>query len=100
MLFYPPEMNIQFMKMRQKSSKGCSFSHLCKGIYIFREALATITELSIRARDISMSVVDIAGEKHTCVNLSPIGPHLLAILSAGIEVSYLISAENVVHIFG
>ena len=60
MFFYPTEMNIQFMKMLQQSSKRCTLSHLSKGINILGEALATITKLTIRARNVGMCVVDIA----------------------------------------
>ena len=34
------------------------------------------------------------------MNLAPIGSHLLAVLAAGIEIRYLVRAENIVHVLG
>ena len=59
MLLYTTEMNVQFMEVLQKSTKRCTLGHLSKGIHILGEALTTITELSIRSRNIGMGVVDI-----------------------------------------
>ena len=100
MLFHSTEMNIQFVKVLQQSSKRCSFGHLRKGINIFWEALATITELAVRTGDVGVCVVDIAGEEDAGVYFAPIGPHLLAVLAAGVEVGHLIGAKNVVHVLG
>lgn len=47
-----------------------------------------------------MGVVDVAREEHTGVYLAPVATHLLAILTASIEVGYLVSSEDVVHVFG
>ena len=60
MFFHTTEMNIQLMEVLQKCSKGGAFSHLGKSIYILGEALAAITELTIGAWYIGMSIVDIA----------------------------------------
>lgn len=60
MLLKSTEVHIQFMEMLQKRSKGSACSHLGKSIHVLREALATITKLSIRTRDISMRVINIA----------------------------------------
>lgn len=62
MLLHATEMNIQFMQVLQQGSKGCSLGHLGKGVDILGEALAAITELTIRARDVGMGVVDVAGQ--------------------------------------
>ena len=34
------------------------------------------------------------------MHLAPVGAHLLAVLTAGVEISHLISSEHVVHILG
>ena len=34
------------------------------------------------------------------MHLAPVGPHLLAVLAAGVEISDLISSEHVVHVLG
>ena len=88
------------MEVLQQGAKGCSLGHLGKGIDILREALATITELAIRAGDIGVGVVDVAGEQHTGMHLAPVGSHLLAVLAAGVEVGDLIGSEHVVHVLG
>ena len=59
MFLEAPEMNVQFMEVLQKGSERCTGGHLRKGIDILREALTAITKLTIRTRDIGMSVVDI-----------------------------------------
>ena len=100
MLLYSTEMNVQFMEVLQKGSKGCALSHLGKGVDILGEALATITKLAIRTRYIGVGVVDIARQQYTCMHLAPVGTHLLAVLAAGIEVSNLISSKHVVHVLG
>lgn len=53
------EMDIQFMQVLQKGAKWRTFGHHSKGIDIFGEALATITEFAIRTWDIGMSVIDV-----------------------------------------
>lgn len=100
MLLYPAEMNIQLVQMFQQGSERRAFGHLGEGIDIFGEALATITELTVRAGNVCVGVVDVAGEEDTCMHLAPVSTHLLAILTAGIEVSDLIGAKDIVHILG
>jgi hypothetical protein len=56
-------MDIQFVEMLQKCSKGSALSHLRDSIYILRETLAAISELTIRTRDIGVGVIDISGKK-------------------------------------
>ena len=60
MLFKSAEMNIQFMQVFKKSTERSACGHLCESIHILREALATIAELAIRTRNISMCVVNVA----------------------------------------
>ena len=60
MLLLSPEMHIQLMQMLQKHSQRRALSHLCEGIHIFWEALATIAELAIRTRYICVCIVDVA----------------------------------------
>ena len=100
MLLHSPEMNIQFMKVFQERSERRSLGHLGEGVDILGETLASIAELAVGAWNISMSVVDIAGEKHASMHLAPVGAHLLAILAAGVEVGHLVGAKHIVHVFG
>lgn len=74
--------------------------YLGEGIDILREALATVTELAIRTRDVGMGVVDVAREEASGMDGTPVGSHLLAVLTAGVEVDYLIRAKYVVHVLG
>ena len=60
MLLYTSKMHVQFVEMFQQCTKRSSLGHLGKGIDILREALATITELTIRTGDIGVSVIDIS----------------------------------------
>ena len=100
MLFKSTEMNIKLMQVFKKSTERCSLGHLCESIHILREALATIAELAIRTRDIGVGVVDIAREEHAGVYLAPVASHLLAVLTASVEVGYLVGSEDVVHVLG
>ena len=100
MLFKSTEMNIQFMKVLKERSERCSLGHLSKCIHILRKALATITELTVRSRNIGMGVIDVAGKQHTSMHLAPVTTHLLAILTASIEVSHLVCTKHIVHILG
>ena len=61
MLLYPTEMDIQLMKMLQEDSERSAFCHLGKGIDIFWETLAAVTELTIWTRYIGVGVVDVSG---------------------------------------
>ena len=60
MLFKSTEVNVQFMQVLKERSERSSLGHLCESIHILREALATIAELAIRTRNISMCVVNVA----------------------------------------
>ena len=94
------EVNIQLVEMFQKCSEGCACCHLSKGIDILREALAAISELAVWTGDVGVGVVDIAGKQHTGMYLAPVSTHLLAILTTGVEVRYLIGSKYIVHILG
>ena len=100
MLLISTEMYIQLMQVLQKGSKRCTLCHLGKSIDILREALATITKLAVRTGNVGMSVVDIAGQQHASMHLTPVSTHLLAILTTSVEVGHLIGTKDVVHIFG
>ena len=60
MLFKSTEVNVQFMQVLKERSERSSLGHLCESIHILREALATITKLSVRSGNVSMGVVDVA----------------------------------------
>lgn len=100
MLLKPSEMYIQLMQVLKESSERCALGHHGEGINILWEALASIAELAVRTWDIGVGVVDVAGEEHTGVYLAPVASHLLAVLTAGVEVGYLIGTEDVVHVLG
>jgi len=88
------------VQVLQQGSKGRALGHLGKGVDILGEALATITELTIRTGDIGVGVVDIAGQQHAGMHLAPVCTHLLAVLAAGVEVGDLIGTKYIVHILG
>ena len=100
MFLYSTEMNIEFMEMLQKGSKRGTLRHFSKGVYILREALTTITKLTIGTRYVSVGVVDISRKKHTRVNFTPVTTHLLTILATSIKVSHLICSKHIMHILG
>ena len=83
MLLKSTEVDIQFMEMLQKRSKGSACSHLSKGVDILGEALATISELAVRTGDVGVGVVDIARQQHAGMHLAPVSTHLLAVFVAG-----------------
>ena len=100
MLLESTEVNVEFVEVLKESTERCTLGHLGEGIDILREALATITELAIRTGDKGVGVVDVAGEEHAGVYLAPVASHLLAVLSASVEVGYLVGSEDVVHVLG
>ena len=100
MLFKSTEMNIQLMQVLKEFTERRACGHLCESIHILWEALATIAELAIRTRDIGVGVVDIAREEHAGVYLAPVATHLLAVLTASVEVGHLIGSKDVVHVLG
>ena len=52
--------------------------------------------LFIRVKPVSYT--HLAREKATGVNGAPVSPHLLAVFTACIEVGYLVSAKDIMHI--
>ena len=100
MLLESTEMNIELVQMLKESSERSTSGHLSEGIDILREALATIAELAVRTRDIGVGVVDVAREEDSGVYLAPVGSHLLAVLTAGVEVGNLVGSKDVVHVLG
>lgn len=100
MLLKPSEMNIQLMQVLKESTQRSALGHHGEGIDVLWEALATIAELAVRTRDVGVGVVDVTREEHAGVYLAPVASHLLAVLTAGVEVGYLIGTEDVVHVLG
>ena len=100
MLLKSSEMYIELMERLKESAERSALGHHSEGIDILREALAPIAKLAIRTRDVGMGVVDVAREAHAGVYLAPVATHLLAVLTAGIEVGYLVGTEDVVHVLG
>ena len=100
MLLKTPEMYIQLMQVLKESSERSTLSHLSEGVDILWEALATVTELTIRTWNIGVGVVDVAREEHAGVYLAPVATHLLAVLTASVEVGYLVGSEDIVHVLG
>ena len=100
MLFNTSEMHVEFMQMLQQCTKRRSFCHLSKGIDILGEALAAVAQLAVGAGHVGVRVVDVARKQYARVHLAPVGPHLLAVFAAGVEVGDLVGAKHVVHILG
>ena len=100
MLLKSTEVNIELMQWLKQLAKRSTCCHLGEGVDILWEALATIAELAIRTRDIGVGVVDVAREKHAGVYLTPVASHLLTVLTAGVEVGYLVGSKDVVHVLG
>ena len=100
MLLKSSEVYVELMKMLKESSERSALSHLSECVDILREALATIAELAVRTRDVGVGVVDVAREEHAGVYFAPVASHLLAVLTAGVEVGYLVGSEDVVHVLG
>ena len=88
------------MQMLQKCSERSSFRHLGEGVHILGEALAAIAVFTVRTGDISVRVVDIAREQHSRMHLVPVGSHLLAVFTAGVEVGDLVGTEHIMHVLG
>lgn len=100
MLLKTSEMHIELMERLKQLTERSTCGHLGEGVDIFREALATIAELTVRTRDVGVGVVDVAGKEHASVYLAPVASHLLAVLTAGVEVGYLVGSEDIVHVLG
>ena len=100
MLLFPTKMHVQLMQMLQKSSKWRAFGHLCEGVHVLGEALAAIAILAIGPWHVGVGIVDISRKKHACMHCAPVGTHLFAIFTAGVEVGDFISTKYIVHVFG
>ena len=100
MFFCSAEMDVEFMEMLEEGAERCTFSHFGKGIDIFREALASVAALAVRARHVGVRVVDVAREQNTRMHLAPVGSHLFAVLAAGVEIGDFVRAEHIVHVLG
>lgn len=98
LLLESSEVDIQLVKMLQEDTERSALSHLGKSVYILGKTLASIAKLAIGTGNVGVSVIDIAGEEHTGVHLAPIAAHLLAIFTAGIEISHLVRAKHIVHV--
>lgn len=94
------EMDVQLVEVLQQGAEGGAFGHLGEGVNILGETLATVAVLAVWSWDVGVGVVDVARKQHTGMHLAPVGSHLLAVLTAGVEISYLISTEDIVHILG
>ena len=57
MFFYPTEMHIQFVQVLEQCTERSTLCHLGKGVDILGEALATITELAVRSRDVVFELI-------------------------------------------
>ena len=93
-------MHIQLMQVFQKCSKRCPLCHLGKCVDILGEAFATVAVLAVGTRDIGVCVVDISRKKNASMHLAPVGTHLLAVFTAGVEVGDLVGTEHIVHVLG
>ena len=100
MFFGATEVDVEFVEVFQERAERCSFGHLGEGIDVFRETFASVAEFAVRSGYVCVCIVDVTGEENTCVHLTPVHAHLLAILAAGIEIGDFIRAEDIVHVFG
>ena len=100
MFLDPAEMHIQLVQVLQQGTKRSALGHLCKCVDILWKTLTTVTELAVRAGDVCVGIVDIAGEEDASMYLAPVGAHLIAVLATGVEVGHLIGSEHVVHVLG
>ena len=100
MFFLSTEMHVKFVEVLQKGTKRRALRHLGEGIHILGKALATVAVLAVGARHVGVGIVDIARKQHTRVHFAPVGSHLLAVLTASVEVGDLVGAKHVVHVLG
>ena len=100
MLLNPTEMHVELMEVLKQRTQGRAFGHLGEGVHILGEALAAVAQLAVGAGHVGVRVVDVAREEDASVHLAPVGPHLLAVFAAGVEVGDLVGPEQVVHILG
>ena len=87
------------MEGREERAEGSAGGHLRKGVDILGEAFAAVAEFAVRTWHVGVGVVDVAREEAACMDLRPVGAHLLAILLDRIEVGDLVGAEDIVRVF-
>ena len=100
MFFNASEVNIELMQVLKQGSKWRSLGHLGEGVHILGEAFATVAVLAVGTGNVGMGVIDITRKKHSGMHFAPVGSHLLAVFTAGVEVGDLVGAKHVVHILG
>ena len=100
MLFNATEVDVELVEVLQQGAEGGALGHLGEGVDILGEALATIAVFAVGARDVGVGVVDITRQQHTRMDLAPVGSHLLAVFTAGVEVGDLVGSKDIVHILG
>ena len=94
------EMDVELVEVLQQGAEGSAFGHLGEGVNILGEALATVAVLAVWSGDVGVGVVDVARKQHTRMHLAPVGTHLLAVFTAGVEVGDLVGSEDIVHVLG
>ena len=100
MLLHPAEMDIELVEVLQEDAEGGAFGYLGEGVDILGEALAAVAVFAVGAGHVGVRVVDVARKEDAGVYLAPVGPHLFAEFTAGVEVGDLVGAEHIVHILG
>lgn len=98
MLLKAPEMDVEFVERGEQGAERRARRQLREGVHVLREALAAVTALAVRPRNVGVRVVDVARQQAARVDLRPIGTHLFAILLHRVEVGHLVRAEDVVRI--
>ena len=51
------------MERGEELAEGTTLGEFCKGIDVFRKALAAVAALAVGTGDVGVGVVDVAGEK-------------------------------------
>ena len=100
MLLDSTEVDVQLVEVFEEGAEWRSFGHLGEGVDILGEALAAVAIFAVGTGNIGVRVVDVARKKDAGMHLAPVGSHLLAVLSASIEVGDLVGSEDVVHVLG
>ena len=98
MLLKAPEMDVEFVERGEQGAERRARRQLREGVHVLREALAAVTALAVRPRNVGVRVVDVARQQAARVDLRPVRAHLLAVLLHGVEVRHLVRAEDVVRI--
>ncbi len=93
-------MHIQLVQVLQQGAKRRALGHLGEGVDVLGEALASITILTVGSRDIGVGIIYVAREENSCMHITPVSSHLLAVLTASVEVGYFVSTKDIVHVLG